>query len=70
MLNVADRLKARLTAATINRRQYLTLRNTVRIVRGSGVTLSECHKSKLEMFEETVREYDRLENAQSPEANA
>ena len=42
----------------LTKMQYLTLRNTARVLRGAGVQLQEEDEQKLQRIESDVREYE------------
>jgi hypothetical protein len=50
--------KARLMAASLNRKQYLTLRNTVRIL--SGVPLDDDQQKRVREFHDVVDAYEEM----------
>lgn len=45
-------------AAKMRHEQYVLLRNTVRVIRGSGVPLSPYHQERVCKFEATIRAYE------------
>jgi hypothetical protein len=51
-------LEVRLIAARLSYREYLTLRNTVRVLRGSGAPLDHEQEKKVKEFEAVVRAYE------------
>lgn len=57
----AKRLKTRLIAASLTWRQYLTLRNTVRVLRFSGASLNAEQQEKLKEFEAVVTAYQEAQ---------
>jgi hypothetical protein len=52
------RLKMKLIAATLSRRDYLTCRNTVRILRSSGAPLNPEMEEKVKKIEALVAAYE------------
>jgi hypothetical protein len=57
-MTVTDLLKAKLIASTISRRQYLTLRNTVRVLRLSGAPLEPEQEKKVREFEAVISAFN------------
>jgi hypothetical protein len=53
----ASQLKERLIAASLSEREYLTLRNTVRVLRLSGAPLDPEQEQKVKEFEAVVAAY-------------
>ena len=58
----AATLREKLWAATINAIQYRKLKNTVFVIRGSGVQLDEEQSQKVQQIERIIAEYQRLHN--------
>lgn len=56
---MADDLKAELIASRLSRAQYLTLRNTARILRGSGVALDAEMENALNKFQAVIAAYEK-----------
>jgi hypothetical protein len=55
---MSDQLKNKLVAASLTRKEYLTLRNTVRVLRGAGVALDAEQKKKVSDFQAVVTAYE------------
>lgn len=61
-LRRANSLNAGLIAASLTRQQYLTLRNTVRILRFSGASLNQEQQEKVKEFESVLAAYEELDD--------
>jgi hypothetical protein len=55
---LTTRLKARLIAATLSHREYLTFRNTVRVLRLSGAPLDPEQEQNVRNYEAVVAAYE------------
>jgi hypothetical protein len=60
----ASQLKTRLIAASLSEREFLMLRNTVRVLRLSGAPLDPEQEQKVKEFEAVVQAREQM-----PEAN-
>jgi hypothetical protein len=59
-----SQLKARLIAASLSKREYLTLCNTVFVLRGSGAPLDPEQEKKVREFEAAVAAYEEQQRGQ------
>lgn len=57
--------EAEMVAAHLTHDEYLTLRNTVRVLRGSGVELTADEKEKVDKYQAAVILYERNRAVQS-----
>jgi len=55
---MSDQLKSKLIAASLSPNDYLTLRATVRVLRGAGVPLDAEQEKKVSDFEAVVAAYE------------
>jgi hypothetical protein len=47
-------------------KQYLILRNTVRILRGAGVALTPAQELDVQRFERSIQEYEKAQVREGP----